>query len=139
MPHGVHTSKRPSGCKQRKSKKKKHETLKSLPGSMLQYLKKPTDATDCNDLVTTVASRDIAQTDLPTASSTCYDKEQPLLNVEKEETNLPQMEVDDLRIKEKNNSILDCFFMEYTRFRKFEGGNYQKRKSFFSKHRWTIS
>ena len=43
MPHGVHKSKRPSGCEQRKAKKKKYESLKSLSGFMLQYVRRPSD------------------------------------------------------------------------------------------------
>ena len=43
MPHGVHKSNRPSGCEQRKAKKKRRESLKSLSGFMLQYVRRPSD------------------------------------------------------------------------------------------------
>ncbi|XP_056392625.1 zinc finger MYM-type protein 1-like [Hyla sarda] len=43
MPHGVHKSKRPSGYQQRKAKEAKIESIKTLAGSMLKYVKRPDD------------------------------------------------------------------------------------------------
>ncbi|KAK3607716.1 hypothetical protein CHS0354_016742 [Potamilus streckersoni] len=43
MPHGVHKSNWPSGCHQRKAKKKRCNSLKSLSGSMLRYVEKSDD------------------------------------------------------------------------------------------------
>ncbi|XP_040197560.1 zinc finger MYM-type protein 1-like [Rana temporaria] len=43
MPHGVHKSKRPSGHQQRKAKEAKIKSIKTLAGSMLQYVKRPED------------------------------------------------------------------------------------------------
>ncbi|XP_063794591.1 zinc finger MYM-type protein 1-like [Pseudophryne corroboree] len=41
--HGVHKSKRPSGCQQRKAKKARNKSLKTLAGSMLQFVKRQDD------------------------------------------------------------------------------------------------
>ncbi|XP_053569321.1 LOW QUALITY PROTEIN: zinc finger MYM-type protein 1-like [Bombina bombina] len=43
MPHAVHKSKRPSGCQQRKAKEARTKSIKTLAGSMLQYVKRPDD------------------------------------------------------------------------------------------------
>lgn len=44
MPYGVHKSKRPSGCQQRKAREKRNESIKRLSGSMLKYVKTPDDS-----------------------------------------------------------------------------------------------
>nr|XP_012563280.1 unnamed protein product [Hydra vulgaris] len=43
MPNGLHKSKRPSGCEQLKAKKKKCKALKSLHGSILNYVERRSD------------------------------------------------------------------------------------------------
>lgn len=44
MPRGIHKTKRPSGCQQRRTKIKKNESLSTLRRSMLQYVKRPDEA-----------------------------------------------------------------------------------------------
>lgn len=43
MLHGVHKSKRPSGCQQRKLKELKRKSLQTVAGTMLKYLKRHED------------------------------------------------------------------------------------------------
>uniref|UniRef100_A0A8C5PE46 TTF-type domain-containing protein n=1 Tax=Leptobrachium leishanense TaxID=445787 RepID=A0A8C5PE46_9ANUR len=62
MPHGIHTSKRPSGHQQRKSKEARLKSMKTLSGSMLQYIKRPDDGqgtsedTTCHSAIHKAAS-----------------------------------------------------------------------------------
>lgn len=73
MPHGVHKSKRPSGCEQRKEKKKRSESLKSQQGFMLQYVKRPSDGRGSSKDVVPQSTID---TDSSYASSMHSSKEQ---------------------------------------------------------------
>lgn len=94
MPRGVHTSKRPSGCQQRKARKKRCESLKSLPGSMLQYVKKAKDDHGSSEDIpeSTIA------TDLSDASSTqsVELEEQIVQEIKEIDAEIHGMEVDEL-------------------------------------------
>ena len=101
MPHGVHKSKRPSGCQQRKSKKKRCDSLKSLPGSMLRYVKKLDDGQG--------SSKDVPQstidTDSSDASSMHSIEEQVVQKIDEIDDEIQKIYVYDLEAAENDDNV----------------------------------
>ena len=101
MPHGVHKSKRPSGCQQRKAKKKRCDSLKSLPGSMLRYVKKLDDGQG--------SSKDVPQstidTDSSDASSMHSIEEQVVQKIDEIDDEIQKIYVYDLEVAENDDNV----------------------------------
>lgn len=100
MLHGVHKSKRPSGSQQRKSKKAKNESLKTLPGSMLQYLKRSDDGQSGQS-----ASKDTApQSHIDSSDASMYSAEEEGLEMEKIDSEIQVGEVGEFKAEVNTQS-----------------------------------
>ncbi|KAK3578464.1 hypothetical protein CHS0354_038553 [Potamilus streckersoni] len=101
MPYGVHKSKRPSDCQQRKAKKKRCDSLKSLLGSMLRYIKKPDDGQG--------SSKDVPQstidTDSSDASSMHSIEEQVVQKIDETDNEIQKIDVYDLEAAENDDNV----------------------------------